>query len=74
MDELLDAAAELLSVAVYAVGAVLAALVGVAAEWAGYQQLSAGTGSVVALWFGLIGAIALYASLNLLGEFRARVA
>lgn len=74
MDELLDVAAELLSVAVYAVGAVLAAALGIAAEYAGYQQFSAGTDITYAVWLCALGLVALYAASNFLAEFRTRIA
>jgi|GEM_PF-4440131 len=74
MDELIDMAVEVLSTAVYVVGALITGAVGLAAEYAGYQEFSAGAALTHTLWLGVIGAIALYVAYNLLGEFRAELA
>jgi len=74
MDELIDMAAELLSVGVYAVAGTVATVLGIAAEYTGYQQFNAGADAVYAGWLCVIGLVALYAAVNFLTEFRARVA
>ncbi len=74
MDELFDVAAEALSAVLYAVGALLAGAVGLAAEYAGYQEFAAGAAITHTLWLGVIGAIALYVAVNLFAEFRAELA
>ena len=57
-EPVIDAGAELASIAVYAVGTLALSVVGVFAEYNGVQQLLGGE-QVLAGWFGLMGAIAL---------------
>jgi hypothetical protein len=74
MDEFLDVVTEVLSAVVYAVGAIVTGALGLAAEYAGYQQFAAGEALTHTLWLGVIGAIALYTAFNLFAEFRAELA